>query len=88
MTHFYQGQVQHRGIGKTSWYDSKDRALKDFGVYANEHKVKIYNVSPNSKISTFEKIDYDTFFSKLDTNLYDQNALREWIKYELREKLQ
>lgn len=85
-THFYQEQVDHRGIGKTSWYDSKDRASKDFGVYSREKKIKIYNVSLQSKIELFEKIDYDTFFAKLDANTYDQTALRDWIKNELRGK--
>lgn len=88
ITHFYQGQIQHRGIGKTSWYDTKNRADKDFGVYSNEKKIKIYNVSKQSKINTFEKISYDEFFSKLDTNQYDQNVLREQAKNGLKFKLQ
>jgi hypothetical protein len=86
ITHFYQEQIQHRGVGKTSWYDSKDRVKKDFGVYANESKVKIYNVSINSKIEQFEKMDYTTFFSKLDSNSYDQNVLRDFIKKKLHGK--
>ncbi len=83
LTHFYQEELDHRGIGKISWYSSKNRAKDTFGVYKDENKVKIYNVSLNSKINTFEKIDYDSFFNKLDKINYNQEELREYIKNKL-----
>ena len=79
LTHFYQGEINHRGIGKINYYNAKDRANKDFGVYANEQKVKIYNVSLISKISTFSKINYDQFFKMLDNKTYNQKELKKEI---------
>ncbi len=79
LTHFYQGEIKHRGIGKINWYNSKDRAKKAFEVYANEKKVKIYNVSLISKIPTFPKISYDQFFKMLDNNTYNQEELKNDI---------
>lgn len=84
LTHFYQGNLNHRGIGKINYYRSKNRANKDFGVYKEEKKVKIYNLSLNSRIPTFEKITYNKFFELLDDKQYNQDELREWIKHEMR----
>jgi hypothetical protein len=86
ISHFYQGKIEHRGIGKCNWYDTIGRSDKDFGVYKEENKIKIYNVSPKSNINIFEKIDYDTFFKKLDNNVYDQESLRTFIKEKLNGK--
>lgn len=83
ISHWYQGQIEHRGVGKTSYYDVKDRGDKDFGVFKNEKKIKVYNVSPLSHINIFEKIDYATFFSKLNTETYSQDELRLFIKTKL-----
>lgn len=83
ITHFYQGEIRHRGIGKINYYEIKNRANVDFGVYKDEKKIKIYNVSPKSKIEVFEKLDYDQFFFKLDNKIYDQDKLREEIKQKL-----
>ena len=70
MTHFYQGEFNHRGIGKTSYYNAKNRPRDKFQCYAKETKVKIYNVSVNSRIPStiLEKISYKTFFEKLGGN--------------------
>lgn len=81
LTHYYQGKIEHRGIGKTSYY-SPGHANRDFGVY-NNSLIKIYNVSPKSNLNVFEKIDYNNFYSKLDNNKYDQNILRTKIKEEI-----
>ena len=83
VTHFYQGEVKHRGIGKTSYYNHKNRADKDFGVYKNEKNVKIYNVSTRSKITVFPKITYEEFFNKLDKNKYCQSYLEAYTKVKL-----
>ena len=50
---------------------------------SNEQKIKIYNVSPLSKIPVFEKINYTTFFNMLDKNIYNQEELREIIKQKI-----
>lgn len=78
-THWYQGKLHHKGIGKISYYRTKGRPENDFKPYVNEKKVKIYNVSMNSKIPYFEKITYDQFFQKLDNKTYNQNELRKWV---------
>jgi len=83
ITHFYQKEIEHRGIGKTNYFEGEKRADKDFGVYANEKKVRIYNVSLNSKINTFPKISYDEFFRSLNSEHYDQVNIREYIKEKL-----
>ena len=88
ISHFYQGQCEHRGIGKVNYYTSKDRDEKDYGAYRKETKIKIYNVSPKSNIRVFTKITYDEFFKELDTNEYDQNALREYVKSKLTKFIQ
>ena len=80
LTHFYQNDINHRGIGKVSYYNSQNRAVVDFKPYKKEKKVKIYVVSRKSKIETFPKISYDKFFQKLDNNIYNQNQLRTDIK--------
>jgi len=85
-THFYQGITDHRGVGKTSYYDVRDRDKKDFGCFAQEKKIHIYNVSPLSNINVFEKIDYKTFFEKLNSEIFNQEELREYIKIQLKGK--
>lgn len=67
-------------------YSDKDRQNKIFGRYANLEKVKIYNVSPNSHIDAFEKIDYTEFFQKLDGNSFDQSELRGYLRKIITEK--
>lgn len=83
ITHFYQGQLKHRGIGKVNYYNTKGRPERDFKPFEKEKKIKIYNVSMNSKINTFEKISYDEFFKKLDDKKYCQSHLRAYTKVQL-----
>ena len=78
-THFYQGQLEHRGIGKINYYMTKDRADKDFDVF-KQATAKIYNVSLESNINTFEKITYENFFEMLDYEAYHQEDLIEYVK--------
>lgn len=85
LTHYYQGQFEHRGVGKIKYYEAKDRLDKLFGVYKDESSVKIYNVCPTSLVPTFEKIDYDRFFEMIEgTEDYNQEELREYITSKLR----
>jgi len=86
ITHWYQGQTEHRGVGKVSYYDVRDRGEKDFGCFRNEKKIHIYNVSPLSKINVFPKISYEQFFKQLDTETFNQDELRLLIKTKLHEK--
>jgi len=90
VTHFAQvvdpNHVKHRGIGEigshpTGYYDG-DHEKEDWGVFKNDARVRIYNVSMNSFIPNdiFTKISYKTFFEKLDKNQYNQEGLREWVK--------
>jgi len=85
VTHFYQGEIKHRGIGKVNYYLQKKRPESDFAPYKNEKKIKIYNVSINSRIpdSIFPKISYDQFFKLLDTTTSNQDLLRSYIREQL-----
>jgi len=85
VTHFNQGEINHTGMGKVDYYETIGRANKDFGVYAKEEKVKIYNVSLNSKILTFPKISYDEFFNKLKDGEVDQDRIRREARQKLKE---
>lgn len=95
LTHWYQGKVEHRGIGKTAWYtatsenpkrkgETVPNAQKEFGVYAGETKVKIYNVNPQSKIEVFEKISYEQFFTKMLIPEHNQVDVRKDLELKFR----
>lgn len=68
-THYYQKQIQvvSTGAGNPQIYVNQDNSVKDavrdFELFSKEPNVKIYNVSPQSRIPYFEKIDYATFFN-------------------------
>jgi hypothetical protein len=79
LTHFYQGVVNHRGIGKTNYYTPL-RAIQEWKCYPSEN---IYNVSLGSTITQFEKISYDRYFELLDSQTYNQDVLRTEIKKKL-----
>jgi hypothetical protein len=87
LTHFYQDNknIKHRGIGKTNYYEGKNRPERDFGVYRKQTRIRIYNVSLNSKIpnNIFPKISYDEFFKKLDDKQYCEGCLYYMIKKKL-----
>lgn len=101
ITHFYQGVVdmkskQSRGIGKnekgkynTSTYNIKKHLNeKWFAPFEAERKeIKIYNVSPDSAIKVFEKIDYDQFYQKVQNNHIDQTKARREIRQIIQDKL-
>ena len=81
-THFYQGKIDHRGIGKSAYYDRgfEDR---DFRPFCNNKKIKIYNVSMKSRIKCFSKLTYNKFYKKLDDSKYNQEGLVKEIKRRL-----
>ncbi len=79
MTHFYQEQIEHRGIGKAKYYHYPQHAKRDFDRFKNMRKIKIYNVSINSKINAFPKISYEQFFDILNDKKFNQEKLRKNI---------
>lgn len=83
-----------RGVGKnekgkynTSTYEIKKHLNKKwFAPFEDEKNISIYNVSPDSAIDTFKKIDYETFYSMIQNNHINQNDAREEIKKIIAEK--
>jgi len=86
ITHCYQDNINHVGVGRIYFYYATDKINKVFEVYKQESKIKIYNVSPYSRINTFEKIDYETMFNLLNKKNFNQDELRLHIKNLLKEK--
>ncbi len=82
-THYYE-DIEHKGRGKINYYGMRGRADRDFKPFVNEKKIKIYNVSLQSKINTFVKISYKKFFEMLNKNKFDQSELRKYIKEKLK----
>jgi hypothetical protein len=76
--HYYDN-ISHRGIGYTGYYDNHN-ADKSFLPFINKKDVKIFNVSLESNINDFEKINYSTMFNLLSNIKYDQKELRDLIK--------
>jgi len=74
-THYYS-EITHKGIGKSQIYENEE-LMKSFNYFK---KFPIYNVSPQSHISSLTKIDYPTMFSRLSAELYDIEALRTYIR--------
>ena len=84
-THFYQGTgFKHRGMGNTHYYDDNHEE-RDYGVFKNDPKIKIYNVSLDSKIPDhiFPKVSYNEFFGLLDAKKYPQDVLRASVRNEI-----
>ena len=79
-THYYS-DIKHRGIGYVGYYENHNPDT--FFKYFKEPKLKIYNVSLNSNINTFEKINYDDFYKLLSKDEVNQEELREEIKIKL-----
>lgn len=90
----WQGS-QHSGVGKdkrgffkTGNYNKLEELNKFwFQPFEEELKkgIKIYNVSPNSKIDTFPKITYDEFYKKISLIRFfvDHSKIRTNIKKRL-----
>lgn len=53
-----------RGYYRTGVYNNDSKVY--FKVYEQEKEVKIFNVSPESKIKVFKKISYQEFYKRLD----------------------
>jgi len=80
-THYYN-DIAHRGIDFNRFF-CKPNTEKYWKCYTNLKDVKIYNVSPESNILSFEKISYVQMFSLLSTERHNQNEIRR----DIREKL-
>jgi hypothetical protein len=74
-THFYQKEMKDlniysTGVGRPNIYRPKDgslhRAVNDFEVYTKHPGVEIWNVSPQSNIACFPKINYQEFYTKIN----------------------
>jgi len=83
LTHFYDKELTHQGSSKIDYYynHSPRNIYKPFDAVKD---IKIWNVSPESRIPNFEKIDYLTFFALLDPIPYEQDSLRAFIKDSLK----
>lgn len=72
-THYYQSKLKiiSTGVGRPEVYRLPDNRIKrevdDFKIFSQEKDIKIWNVSPESNIPFFEKINYDNFFDKIKT---------------------
>ena len=69
ITHFYQDKLEINscGIGNTDVYycnDRQDLLNVEFNNY-NEEMIEIYNVSPDSNLQCFPKINYEQFFNMI-----------------------
>lgn len=79
--HYTKEEINHRGVNHNTPYIHN--APNKYFCHFKEPKIKIYNVSPQSNIKNFEKIDYPTFFSKLNNVVYNEEELRIYIKEKL-----
>ncbi len=73
-THYYQDKIKNLnikslGAGKPNIYleanDKPNKHIKDFDIYKKED-CEIINVSPNSNLYQFPKIDYPEFFRRIN----------------------
>jgi hypothetical protein len=78
-THYYSDtEIKHRGQHWLSAYENHD-AHKYFVNFLIPN-IKIYNVSLNSNIQDFEKIDYKKMFELLPKEIVAQEELRKEIR--------
>jgi len=69
-------------------YDkTKGKINRYLRPFESETDCKIYNVCPDSNINTFEKINYDSFFEKLNGEVFNQDELRMNIRSEINKQL-
>ena len=80
VTHYYDN-IQHRGVGQTAFYEK----FSPSKFWDNFESWDVWNVSPESNIETFPKIDYDTFFEHLREKPveYAPDELRQWVAMRL-----
>jgi hypothetical protein len=79
--HYYD-DIKHRGMGYVGYYENHNPD-KEFLEFTKKETFKIYNVSLESNIRSFEKISYDQFFRLMSKKIYNQEELRQEIKEQL-----
>ena len=79
--HYYKKEIPHRGVGYVGMYENHNP--ENYFKYFKEKKLKIYNVSPESNIETFEKISYEKMFTSLNNETYNQEEITTNIKQKL-----
>lgn len=77
--HYYRNEITHSGTGYYGYYENHD-ANKEFLKLTKKNTLKIYNVSPDSNITCFEKINYEKMFGLLSTEIINQEVLRTEIR--------
>lgn len=77
--HYYKDKIKHIGSKKVGFYENHN-PNKYFSYFK---KSKIYNVSLNSNIRNFPKIDYNQMFKLLSHVSYNQEELQKEIKNKL-----
>lgn len=82
MSHWYQKEFDHKGVGRISFYHATNKISGMFEVFKNEQKCKIYTVGL-SNLDIFPKLTYDEFFQRIDNNNLDQEELRNFVKEKL-----
>ena len=72
----------NNGLFNTGVFNNDEKYIQQFWKpYLQEKDVKIYNVSMNSRINTFEKITYDSFFERIQNEKeVNKNSIREKIR--------
>jgi len=78
-THFYQGKIEHRGVGRISQF-RPENARRDYEPFKWEREVKIYNVSLTSLIPYFDKISYEEFFKRIKPISDKKERLERWTE--------
>ena len=78
--HFYK-DIEHRGVGYVGYYENHN-PNREFNQFIKKD-VKIYNVSLESNINSFEKISYEQFYKLLSNKEENQDELRQYIKEKL-----
>lgn len=79
--HYYGQEIKHEGNRKIGYYE-RNSPTTEF-KYFNEPKLKIYNVSLQSNIETFDKISYSEMFKLLNSVRFNQVELTNQIKEKL-----
>ncbi len=97
-THFYDKEIPHRGNGMTT-INKRGKQVKAYktSIYSGNpnryygpfapalDKIKIVNVTNNSRIETFPKISYKEFYDilKKDDAVVLQSIARNWVQKKL-----
>jgi len=81
-THYYTTkEINHRGVGYMGYYENHNPD-REFAKLIKKD-VKVFNVSLESNINCFPKIDYPTMFKLLSDVRHNQEELRLEIKNNL-----